>query len=475
MRRDHQTTATVTLTGANGSTTCSCRLERDPGYMHYNRMILVGDRRAWVAAFPLQGEGQLTWRLHEDPNWFAQQGARRRNLTAGTAYFRSIGMAAGVAIDPNGIQDFADLDILEITDTHEYGDVADAELCVEYLFLQRPKGWTPYRRSLSFPKGLTHRGDWFTVGLLRCRMVAHGHLRDDRRLSDEVELINLPGFEIAPVDNMTFVDFQREAERLWFCLRILIGFSNRQIALPLGAHWKRQGELSTSWQTLAVRPREVSESHQDGPIRGATAPFFARAAKKLLAIDHHRELLHAAVHGYANSYGTSPLEGRLTSCVEGIERLVGVFESVAGLERVIVGKKAWRTAGATLRGTVDGLGLEPDQAKALRSSLAMPPILRSQDRVERMIHRYRRNWSVNDRALARRLGDLISTRNRIVHGGMIADFSALHAETLCSQTLFELLFLDLVGCHRLGGSGHARWMIRSHDSARGQARVDSGD
>ena len=465
MRKDYASSAGIILSAGDWSATCSCRLERDPGHLSYNRIVLVGDRDAWRGVLPLQSAREIEWRLHENEGWYSTQGSRQRTSTYGTAFIRSIGMSSGVAIHPMGVQDFGNLDILEFTETTQFGNDEDAHRSMEFTFLQRPVDWNPWKRRFSFQSSLTRRGDWFKVGATRFRSVLHGELRNDQRLSKEIELIQLPGFEVEPVGSGDHNEFPEMAERLWFCLRILVSFRHRQLLHPLRTLASRKDQLSVTWRPQAIEPRQKQDTYREGPIRGSPDGFFASGARRLLAIPEHREALHAAVYGYASSYAMTLVEGRLTACVESLERLIGVFEQTHDLSRELVDPKTWKTASKKLRKAVDDLGLSSVQAHAVRQNLANPLNMPLEARLERMVQHYRRRWSAKEMGVAK-LHTMIKLRNHIVHGRMIADYSEVQAEILRAQTLFELLFLNMLGCHAFFGSGHARWIIDAHDARK---------
>lgn len=467
MRQDYASSAGIILRSGERSAACSCRLERDPGHLSYNRIVLVGDRDSWKSVLPLRSAHKVEWQLHENEDWYSAQASRQRTFTSGTAFIRSIGMSNGVAVHPTGVQDFGTLDILEFTETSQFGKDDDTHRSMEFTFLQRPVDWNPWKRRFSFQTGLSRRGDWFKVGSTRFRSVLHGELRNDPRLSREVELIELPGFEVEPVGSGDQAVFPELADRLWFCLRILVSFRHRQLLYPLRIVAVREDQISVMWRPQVVEPRQKKEVYRDGPITGSPDSFFATGARRLLAIPEHREAIHAAVYGYASSYAMTLVEGRLTACVEALERLIGVFEQTHGLGRELVDPKTWKTASKKLRKAVDDLGLSPVQAQAVRQNLAGPLNMPLEARLERMIQRYRRRWSAQEMGVSK-LTTMIQLRNHIVHGRMISDYGALQVEILRAQTLFELLFLNMLGCHAFFGSDHARWIIDAHSAREPQ-------
>ena len=476
MRRDHEESASLVLKNSRGEVRCSVLLERDAAHLHPNRLSLIGRREDWVAFLPISGGGTVTWTVAGDPDWYSRQGSRHKVSRSGTALIRSNGMASGDSISDDTIQKFADLEILEGREDTSFGRAEDGSrgLSAHYDFLPRPLDWFAYSRRNPLQGGRVRRGDWFTVGALRLRVVSSEHHRDDRRLSQELEVITLPGVEITPRGPIEADAFEQQADALWFGLRILISFAHRQLTTPLSVVRHRPDGVSHEWRSVAVQPREQRPDHvyEEPPVRGHPGAFLAKAGAAVLRLQEHRERLHAAAFGYATSFATPLLEARLTACVEALERLVSVFEAVKGVEREIVPRSAWRRTGKALRKTVDELDLPRELKASLKRSLTAPAGLTLQDRLDRMIRHYRRHWSPTDRSIAGGVAGMIAARNHIVHGRMISDSQGLFVEVLRSRFLFEKLFLDLLGCDAFHQAGRAAWIIESETRMRRRLEPD---
>lgn len=453
---EFESNATVYVTNDNGEAmTCSGLLERDAGFLKWNRMSLIGTRDDMVNAMRIQGEGPVRWELHNRTDWPDGKVREDRHLTSGTGAFRSIGMASGIAIADDSIQKFADLQLYDCVET-TIGGIKG--LSAQYWFLQRPRGWHAYARRPRRRETRSAYGDWRVIVSLKLkfRMVSVGYSRRDDRISHEIELIHLPAIEIEPIEVMEPEAFFAAADELWFSLRILILFRYRQYAQTLAEFREQPGRLTQTWHDAELRPREVPKDFDEPPFFGATDIFFARAAARLATHSEQRELLHAAAYGYANSYKSFMLEGGLTSCIEGIERLVTAFEAVQGLSREVVDRKKWKPVSAALKGTIDGLGLHKAAAARVKRSLAMPATLSLQERIERMVRHYRRHWRERQRELLPGLDGMIKARNDIVHGRLVADLNHIHVELLRARAIFERLFLNFLGCHALETSGQAQ-------------------
>jgi len=469
-RSDFDSTVSIKLTSASGKEVrCSALLERDPGFLQWNRISLLGNHEDYVAALGLQSSSEVRWELHNNPDWPHGELREDQHRTSGTAMVRSMGMASGVAIAPESIQKFADLRIFEYrehtTDPSWNGPRA------EYWFLQRPRGWHAYPRRLRRIEGISHRSDWLRVAGsgLKFRLLSIGYPRTDRRLSRETELIQLPGVEICPQNEMAHEAFLAAADDLWFSLRILIAFRFRLYPNTLAEFRETPGEYARTWHPIAVEPREISDDHFDAPFYGAVDRFFARAAVTLARHKSHRALLHAAAFGYANSYKTFLLEGGLTSCVEAIERLVTAFEVTASLEREVVNRKEWRKISGILKKSVDTLNLGEAKASLVKRSLAYPVTLSLEERVLRMVHAQRKRWHESDLQLLAGLGNMIKARNAIVHGRLIEDINEIYVELVRARALFERLFLKFLNCTGFDCSGYPQLIIEQHEQNRSRA------
>lgn len=473
---DYESSVSIILIGKGGDTLrCSALLERDPEYLCWNRITLLGSHDDFIAAMRLQGRGELRWELHNNPEWPGGEVRQDQHHTGGTATMRSIGMASGISIAADSIQRFGNLRIFEFSERTT--DLGSNGQSAEYWFLQRPRDWYAYPRRMRRTTGISHRGDWLKVpGTgLRFRLLSIGHPRNDPRLSRETELIQLPGVEMRPTSEVADDAFLEEADDLWFALRILIAFRHRIYPHTVAEFREVEGEYSRKWHPVAVEPRETTDESVGPPFYGAIDRFLARGAASLLPHKMHRELLHAAVFGYANSFKTFLLEGGLTSCVEAIERLVTAFEVISSLDREVMDRGQWRKVATALKRSVDGLQLEPGQARQVKRSLASPATLSLEERILRMAATQRRRWKDRDRQLLAGVADMIRLRNAIVHGRLADDINEVFVELVRARALFEVLFLNFLNCSGFDRSGHAHMIVAHHREMRSERHPADGD
>lgn len=456
MKRDYEAAATVELTTRDGEILrLSAIRHRDPQHLHWNRIRLLGTEDEKFRLWKLDDDHDLRWSLFVNDQW--PMGAEHR--TSGRGSLRDRGMAMGINIDPEGVQAFSEIEVYETVETI----VAEGwtEQRADYWFLQRPYDWFPSRRRYREPKGLSRHGDWQTLRSLglKFRLAQIGHARSDDRLSREIELVELPAVEIKPLDTMDQADFAARADELWFSLRILIAFRYRQYVSPLMEYKEGSGRRTQVWHRGAVESKEKRPDGDTPPFYGPSARIFARALPALSRYRGQRELLHGAVYGYAESFKASVSESHLTSCVEGLERLVCAFEEINGLSRDAVDRKTWRPIAKALKRAIDQARVDPQTRGRLKRSLSSPATLSLQERLERMARTYRRHWSEEHRALLKGLNKMIKTRNDIVHGRLVTDYNALYVELVRGRALFERLFLNLVGCHKCDLPGYAYLVV----------------
>ncbi|MEQ8452039.1 MAG: hypothetical protein RIB97_20425, partial [Nitratireductor sp.] len=409
----------VTLTihhPAEGAETFSAILERDPHFLNWNRISLIGSKNDQNRFLRFRGEGQFQWELYDNLNW---PGLRDQSWialqTCGTGIITRLGMAQGVSIARESIQKFADIQILSYVETTLWDE---APLAATYCFLQRPSVWYPHRKSVDRSDRLSRRGDWYAVPgtELKFRHIYTGYRRDDRRVSHEVEVLDVPGIEVAPTVEMAPEVFVAEAEQLWFSFRILIAFRFRLHVRPLSETISQPGLETRTWHTVEIQPRDESDNDADLSFHVITEELFAKAAGALLRCRGQRELLHAATWGYADSFNSSVLESQLTNRVEAVERLVCVYEDTNSLTREVVDREEWKPIRKALKKTVDGLELPKEVAARVKQSQSRPTTLTLLERIERMASRYQGKWTSEDRELLSGLGLMINARNDIVHG-----------------------------------------------------------
>jgi hypothetical protein len=458
VRRDYEKTATVRLVTPDGDTlVASAILERDPHYLNWNRMHLLGGRDTMMQAMRLHGAGLIGWELLSERG--EEVGSSNKSRTSGTCAFRSVQAPLGSAVADDTIHKCAELDIFEV-DTIAAG--GGGFLRAEFWFLQRPPGWHVHRRRFSFTDTLTHKGDWTGIASsdLQFRLLSIGYPRTDERISRELEVLQIPGVEIRAKKEAATETFIQDAQDTWFAFRILIGFRFRQLVESLVEMKQTTSEHRAKWHALDVKPR-VRGEHADPPLFARSESYLAKGAAALAACRAHRETIHAAVFGYASSYEALSLEGGLTACVEAIERLVSAFEQVRGLDRELLSRRDWRPVAKSLKLGIDALKLKRATADQIKRHLSTPATLSLEQRIERMAHHYRNRWHQAERDLMMGLSGMIKARNAIVHGRLIEDLEAIHIEVLRAQTLFERLFLCFVGGHGFRASGTSHYIITS--------------
>lgn len=64
MQQDFERAVTVTVRAETGfEVTCSAIMERDPNFLHWNRMSLLGNQETMLSAMRLSGKGPVQWKL----------------------------------------------------------------------------------------------------------------------------------------------------------------------------------------------------------------------------------------------------------------------------------------------------------------------------------------------------------------------------------------------------------------------------
>lgn len=439
------------------ATVFSAILERDPHFLNWNRMSLVGnddDYRRFLSA----SEGQFKWELFDNPDWPYRRGDQSEHRTSGSAILMRSGRADGISLARNGIQKFADLAIHSYVETVT---ISEGKLSALYAFLQRPPAWYAYPRRRT--DSLSVRGEWRSVPSLelKLRLLATGHQRQDSRISQEVELIQIPGIEVQPIADMLPEAFVRAAEELWFSIRVLLMFRFRQPIAPLTERISTRDKIKTTWHRVEVEPQQKARDFNDFDFFGRVDDLLAKATPRLASCRGQSGLLHAAAWSYAASFGATVLEAQLTDRVEAIERLVAVHEETLGLDRDRVSREKWTPIKSALKEAVDQLGVDAKLAGNLKRSFASSPLLTLQERIERMAERYCDHWKQDDRDLLKGLGSMIAARNSIVHGRLVDVIDRLVVEGLRARVVFEKLFMSFVDCLEFHSSGQARMSISS--------------
>ncbi len=464
--RPFEKVASIQLTDASGKVRIvSALIHHDPQYLYANRISLIGTREHQVGLLGFSRDGVVDWQFHTRSDWKLSEDPDYAHIQRGTGILRSIGMTQGVMIAEGSIQPFAEIEIIQAVEQLHAQGINGPQ--AEYLFLQRPKeDWYVHRRSWLAPEPARLAGPWVRIPALdlRFRLLRTASHRDDERITQERERIELPGVEIQPTAPMEDSLFFAAAERLWFSFRVLLAFRYRQFVHTLAEFKKSDGKHEAIWHSIRLEPRYRRRSHEayDPPFHGRIERYLAKGAARLAQMEPQRELLHAAAFGYANSYTGSVIESSHTACVEGIERLIEAFEQVNGLTRERIDKKRWRTLGRAVRKQVRTVEATQCEREVINRVLSEQPNLRLLQRIERMTQSLPPKWRKRPLKLMEGAEAMITARNQIVHGSMIPDYNKLQIERLRAQTLFEWLWLSFFGCGNLQDPGWAQYRITNY-------------
>jgi hypothetical protein len=458
--------ATVTLrAGGERELTVSALFQRDPHYLRWNRILILGDDDLANQIMMLQGHGPVHWEVHNREDWPGSREIGHRR--SGSGFIRSSGIAQGVTIADGSIQPVAELEIYESIDTMRRA--GNDRPTAEFWFLQRSRNWPVYRNPFAKHPQSRVTGRWMHVRTanIRFRLLSTDIIRDEPRISRELEKLILPGVEIEPLPrDQIDREFQSKAEALWFTLRVLLMFGLREFVSPLVEKVTTAEVCTSKWHSVEVQPRTIKtedfEHHYPHLFE-----FLPAAAPRLYAMADLRELMHAAAHGYATSFHARTLEGGLSSCVQGVERLVTAFEATRNLDRELIDRAAWKPVAKSLKDHVQTLDLRPTVKASVKRSISMPLRLSLQERIERMANCYRRTWDKATPTILRGLSHMIKARNDIVHGRMIADANITYIERLRARALFEQLFLRFLGCSRVNTSTYAAMELDRHYGTAG--------
>lgn len=441
----------------------SAVIHQDAHFLHANRISLIGTRDKEIELLGLDTDHVIEWEEHVRADWRLSDDPTYSHRISGTGWLNRSGMTHGVMIADDSIQPYADIELMEYRDELRSEGLRGPKL--EYLFLQRPSDWHVSRLNWRSPDPPRLLGPWKPIKALgvRYRMVRVTEIRDDERIAQERERIDLPGIEIAPLgDCDDETAFFCSAERLWFLFRVLLVFRYRQFV-----HTLVETKIGTSvremkWHSVRLEPRERNPDRNDAPFLAPLERYLSRGATALLSIESNRQLLHAAAYGYASSYKAGVMESALTACIEGMERLVEAFEQSRSLSRETIDQKRWKKLGRLARRAAVTVGDTVVERKAIERALSGVPTLRLIERIGRMVKAQRPKWRRLPEELLQGAERMIKMRNDIVHGRMVEDLSALRIETLRAQVLFERLWLGILDCGDLQGSGWPAYQIKLH-------------
>lgn len=463
---DFERPVSLVLTDRQGAEMrVSAMFHQDAHYLHHNRIALIGTRGQEVELHRLDTDGEINWTLHARSDWKLSEDGSYNQKETGKGWVRSIGMTRGMSIAKDSIQPFADLLILESRNQIDHG--CHGGIGAEYVFLQRPRGWYVHNRAWRTPNPPRKTGAWKKIEPLgiKFRLLQVVLHRDDARTATEVERLDLPGIEMAPIaSGMDPAVFYEGADRLWFLIRILLVFRFRQFITPLQEVKSGAGKHDVTWHSVKIEPRERARDHVDPPFLASDETYLVKGAVALLALEDKRELLHAAAYGYASSYTSGVMETGLTVCVEGIERLIEAFEQSRGLTRETIEKRRWSKLSKAARKLATPLAENQTERQAIKRALSMVPTMSLIERITRMVAAIRPAWRKLANELLRHAPAMIKMRNDIVHGRVIENPSALRIELMRAQVLFERLWLAQLNCGDLRGSGWPLLAIRNHDA-----------
>lgn len=464
-RRDNDTPSKVRIFGNDGAISASVIFHQEQHYLHPNLIYVLGNREAELETMRLDVGGDLTWEATSNPSWPYGSDNTYDSTTTGSGHLYSSGAAAGLNIDEETIQTVAEIRILKTTECYR-GDGLGGALRATYWFLQRPRHWRVYPRSLGKKDRAYKTGDWTSLGFLplKFRVISWSLDRDDPRLSIEKETLEIPGIQIEPTDsNISPETFYASSDELWHLLRILLTVELRQHIATLREDRISPNEVSNTWHSVAVRPRERLTGHPaDNIYYGQRLEtYLKRGAVSLSTHSKQKELLHAAAHGYINSFDPLMWEAGLTSCVEAIERLVSVFEKTMLISRELIPTKEWKPLAKVLKDTVSTLPIGAAVAARLKKQLSHPPSLELEERILRMAKRYKLHSNTNQ--LFVNLARMIGARNAIVHGRLISDHNLTYVELIRSRAIFEKLFLCFCGCANFKMNGYALHVIENYN------------
>lgn len=460
--------ASIQLTNQKGNTRdASAIFHQDPQFLATNRISLLGTYDQSIGMMGFGASGVVEWQLHDRSDWKLSEDPNYKHIERGKGIIRSTGMTKGKAIADDSIQPFAEVEIIETSDELHAHWLEDQS--AEFWFLQRPKDhWYVHQRALRKTEQHKLAAPWKKVPdqALRFRLLRIANLRDDERINQERERIDLPGVEIEPIEQMDDATFNLASNRLWFSIRVLLMFRYRQ---PIYTLYETRGgnqRRESTWHTIRLEPRYRLSPYEanDPPFRAMVEPYLAKGTARIEAMQQQRELLHAAVFAYANSYSAPAMEGRLTACIEGIERLVEAFEQVSGLTREKVDRKRWRTLGKAVRKQARTIDASNVEHQAIERMLTDVPKFHLLERIERLANSLPPQARKGPLELLENAPRMIKARNDIVHGRMVFDYNNLLIEQFRAQTLFEWLWLGFLGCGQLQTSNWALNAIKMHES-----------
>lgn len=448
MQRDFERPVTVTVSGKNGvSLCCSAVFERDPDYLDWNRLSLVGREPEQLEIMSLMGNGLVEWRLHEN-NYSDNDKSSFEHF--GSAIIRSVGFVTGTNISKFSIQKIADLELFNSIE-RVVNDSFEGPPNSTYWFLQRTPDWVVYPKSWKNWNDFDRFGRWYKIpkSNFRFRLATIGLRRNEPRRSAEIEFIEIPAVEVSACRNVDNEDeFSEFKEAFWFLFRIGHLFWFRQPAEAISEHHHRTGCREWISHPIKIEPLQSTESLRERLMNGRFENFFQSLISSLLYKDHLYGQLHASVFAYASSFRSDVSERALTSAVEAIEYLVVAFEEDKAFSRDALTRIEWQKFTNIIKENLPYLDIDKIKKNAIRRYISYTPTLTLQERIIRMNSCLRRK-SRPDREFAfDNLEGMIKMRNALVHGRQIDNINKLYIETVRARCIFEDLFIRYTGTGR---------------------------
>lgn len=446
--------------------TASALLVRDVGHLHPNRMEIIGTRNQEFSTMGFMNEGVITWQLYHNKNWNSDyDGISEEEY--GQGYFTKSGTTNGRNIAPNSIQKHSEFIITSYTNKYFNLDRPISNY-TSFLFLPRLSRWSTYRKNQSLKFNLHSHGEWHNISNspLRFRSILEGFLHDDDRDHNETLFIQIPGLEYsyknseASKNRCLFSD----ANEAWSDMVPLLMFYHKRIITLLKKDHRINNSYLEEWHPKPLDNKSLSLTFENPPFMGKPQSFLAAGASTMSTMRAFRPHIHAAAHAYVDCIRASTPESALTSCIEGIERVVTTFELSNDISRDLISKSKWKNFSSKIKLICDEEFNGEKNLDQIKGSICVTPKYRLHDRIIRMASHFSKHWTESELSILRDISLAISFRNDIVHGRVISDLQKLDIELNRSIIIFEKLFCCLVGFYKSKSLDLPWWATREQAS-----------
>lgn len=458
MINDNAEYMSITLTNEdNYEVQCSAIFHKDPNYLSFNRITLLGDQSSAISLMRLHS-GVIQFQLVE-----RTKPSDQKFELSGEGYFRSVGaQRSGPGIDKTTIYETGDFVILNSTKIEGIHSQQPMKPYAVFTFTQSASYWPTPPLSRHWTGEIEHHGKkwdrWAKPrGVdLKFRPCVNYKWIDKDYTSQTEERFWLPGVELQPSQksNLTAKAFHQLVDEFWDYLRVSLAFYFKKKVFPVS-----KLEIWPSYQCTKEWTKELDlEQPQefDEPIFRDLLPlqFLSKTAaytrKHILELDP----LHLAVHSYTSAQNQMFLESSLSSYVEGIQSILELFERQNKLLRQVLSDpneiKKYRAATKKVTKGLSFLAGNSREQKLRRAPISQHlnyiPNLTLEQRIERMTRHYWQDFGSNEKSHLADNSQMIRARNDIAHGRAITDTNMLFRENLRAKALFEKLFLCVVGC-----------------------------